>query len=155
MKVGLISDTHGLLRPELFELFRDVDVILHAGDIGMLDLVTELEAIVPVHAVHGNTDDFEVRSRYGEVAEVELEGVHITITHGHLLGSPTPRSLRTKFPNTQLIMYGHTHVPLIDQNATPLVVNPGAAGPARFNVKPTVAILHLPSLEIEQLQIKP
>jgi uncharacterized protein len=152
-KVGLISDTHGSLRPEVFELFRDVDVILHAGDIGNLDIITELETIAPVHAVHGNTDDFEVRGRYGEVVEVELEGVRITITHGHVLGSPTPRSLRAKFPDTQVIMYGHTHVPLVDPYVPPLVVNPGAAGPARFKLRPSVAILHLPSLEIEQLPI--
>lgn len=153
IRAGLISDTHGNLRPQVFDLFKGVDVILHAGDIGHLDIITELETIAPVHAVHGNTDDFEVRGQYGEVVEVELEGVHITIAHGHLLGSPTPRLLRIKFPNTQVILYGHTHVPLIDRHGTPLVVNPGAAGPARFNLKPSVAILHLPSLEIEQLPI--
>jgi uncharacterized protein len=153
MKVGLISDTHGKLRPEVFSVFEGVDVILHAGDIGSLDIITELETIAPVHAVHGNTDDSDVRDRYGEVAEVKLEGVTITIAHGHLLGSPTPRSLRSKFPNTDVIIYGHTHVALIDRNATPLVINPGAAGPARFNLRPSVAVLDLPSLEVAQVSI--
>jgi putative phosphoesterase len=130
-----------------------VDVILHAGDIGDLHIITELETIAPVHAVHGNTDDFDIRDRFGEATVVELAGVHITIAHGHVLGSPAPRTLRNKFPGTQVIIYGHTHVPLIDRTATPLVVNPGAAGPARFNLKPSVAILDLPSLQIEQVEI--
>jgi uncharacterized protein len=153
MKIGLISDTHGKLRPEIFEVFEGVDVILHAGDIGELDIVTELETIAPVHAVHGNTDDMDIRERYGEVAEVTLEGVSITVTHGHLLGSPTPRSLRMQFPKTNVIIYGHTHVPLIDRHATPLVINPGAAGPARFNLRPSVAVLELPSLEVSQIPV--
>jgi uncharacterized protein len=153
MKVGLISDTHGKLRAQVLEVFEGVEVILHAGDIGSLDIIAELETIAPVHAVHGNTDGFDVRDRYGEVVTLDLAGVSVTITHGHLLGSPTPKSLRAKFPNTQVIMYGHTHVPLIDRNAAPLVVNPGAAGPARFNLKPSVAILNLPSLEIDEIPL--
>lgn len=130
-----------------------MDVILHAGDIGNLDIITELEAIAPVHAVHGNTDDFDIRDRFDEVAVVELAGVQITIAHGHTLGAPTPRSLRGAFPSTQVVVYGHTHVPLIDRASRPLIVNPGAAGPARFNLKPSVAILELPSLQIEQIDI--
>ena len=63
MRLGIISDTHGLLRPEVFDIFAEVDHILHAGDVGPLDILTELEALAPVSAVYGNTDDMEVRSR--------------------------------------------------------------------------------------------
>lgn len=146
-RVGLISDTHGTLRPEVFARFEDVDLILHAGDIGALDIITELEAIAPVHAVHGNTDSFDVSARFGDTVDIELAGKRVVVAHGHLLGSPTPARLRQAFPNADIIVYGHTHKPLQDAGP-PLVVNPGAAGPARFNLKPSVAILELPSLSI-------
>lgn len=147
MKVGLISDTHGKLRPEVFEVFSGVDVILHAGDIGGLDIITELEAIAPVHAVHGNTDDFAVRARHGESVDLELEGKRVVVAHGHLFGAPTPERLREAFAGADVIVYGHTHKALLDQSSS-TVVNPGAAGPARFRLKPSVAIMDLPSLDI-------
>ena len=147
MKVGLISDTHGKLRPEVFEAFTNVDVILHAGDIGAPDIITALEAIAPVHAVHGNTDDFDVRAQYGESLDVELGGKRIVVVHGHLLGSPTPERLRSAFPQADVIVYGHTHKPMVNQVA-PMIVNPGAAGPARFKLKPSVAILEIPAMSV-------
>ena len=147
MKVGLISDTHGKLRPEVFEAFRAVDVILHAGDIGSLDIITELEAVAPVHAVHGNTDDFDVQARYGERVEVELDGKRVVVVHGHLFASPTPERLRNAFPHADVIVYGHTHKPMVNQ-IPPMIVNPGAAGPARFKLKPSVAILEIPAMSV-------
>ncbi|MGQ0814494.1 MAG: metallophosphoesterase family protein [Gemmatimonadota bacterium] len=151
-RIGLISDTHGKLRAQVFELFTDVDLILHAGDIGSADIITELQTIARVHAVHGNTDDFDIRARFHESAEVEFAGLHIVVTHGHLLGVPTPGALRQAFPNADVIVYGHTHKPLLDPGR-PLVVNPGAAGPARFNLEPSVAILDASSLEVEFLNL--
>ena len=145
--VGLISDTHGKLRPQVLEAFEGVSVILHAGDIGNLDIITELETIAPVYAVHGNTDDFDVRARFGESIERSIEGRRFVVAHGHLLGAPTPARLRAAFPDADVIVYGHTHNPLVDEGK-PLVVNPGAAGPARFNLKPSVAILDAQSLAI-------
>jgi uncharacterized protein len=147
MRIGLISDTHGKLRPEVFERLAGVDLILHAGDIGALDIITELEAIAPVHAVHGNTDDFDVRDRHGESVELVADGKRFAVTHGHLLGAPTPAALRNLFPNADVIVYGHTHKPLLDKAAS-LVVNPGAAGPARFRLAPSVAIIETASLAV-------
>lgn len=147
VRIGLISDTHGRLRPDVFERFAGVDLILHAGDIGAPDIITELETIAPVHAVHGNTDGFDIRARHGESVSIDIEGKRIVVVHGHLFGAPTPAILRKEFPEADLIMYGHTHKPLLEQGP-PLVVNPGAAGPARFNLKPSVAILELPSLSV-------
>lgn len=146
-RIGLISDTHGKLRSEVFEAFAGVDLILHAGDIGDLDIITELQAIAPVHAVHGNTDDSDVRARYGESLSLEMESKQIVVVHGHLFGSPTPAILRKEFPDAAVIVHGHTHKPLLDPGP-PLVVNPGAAGPARFKLKPSVAILEVPSLSV-------
>jgi len=143
MRIGLISDTHGQLRSAVFEHFEGVDLILHAGDVGSLDILVELEAIAPVHAVIGNTDGWELRSRLPEVATVSVAGRRILVTHGHLLAPLTPEKLRATYPDADIIVYGHTHRPLVDQATGALVVNPGAAGPARFRLKPSLAILTL------------
>jgi putative phosphoesterase len=134
MKVGILSDTHGLLRPELFEALDGVDQILHAGDIGSLDLLAELEALAPVTAVWGNTDGWDVRGRVPETAEVELGGVRVVVIHGHQLGSPTPAALAARYPAAGLVVFGHTHQPLIERVGGVLAVNPGSVGPRRFKL---------------------
>jgi uncharacterized protein len=144
MRLGVIADTHGLLRPEVFQAFAEVDHILHAGDIGPVDLLIELEALAPVTAVYGNTDHEEVRDRLPQVAAIELEGFDIVVTHGDQMGSPTPENLNAAFPDAQIIVYGHTHRPLltiIDVVVT--VMNPGGAGHRRFGLPPSVGILEL------------
>ncbi len=152
MKVGLISDTHGQLRAKVLAAFEGVDLILHAGDIGDLSIITELETLAPVHAVHGNTDDSEIAARYGESVELQLEGLNIAMTHGHLLGVPTVPLLRRMFPNADVIIYGHTHQQHVDRGE-PLVINPGAAGPARFKLKPAVTLLELPLLTVTEIPL--
>jgi uncharacterized protein len=144
MRLGVISDTHGLLRPEVFEAFAEVDHILHAGDIGRLELLTELEALAPVTAVYGNTDDFDVRERVPRVARLELDGFEIVLTHGDQLGSPTPEKLNAEFPDAQILIYGHTHRPLLTiVDVVVTVMNPGSAGRRRFKLPPSVGILEL------------
>lgn len=147
MRIGLISDTHGLLRPEVLEHFAGVERILHAGDIGSLELLTELEAVAPVIAVYGNTDGFDVRSEVGEEEFLNLGGRHLVLTHGHGLGSPDPAGLRAAHPDAEVVVYGHTHRPLVDRERRPLVINPGAAGHGRFGMSPSVAILTLDEAE--------
>jgi len=144
MRLGIISDTHGLLRPEVFEAFREVDHILHAGDIGSVELLEELGAIAPVTAVYGNTDGFDLRSRVPAVVETQIEGLDFVLTHGDQLGSPTPEGLVAAYPSAEVIIYGHTHKPLltvIDRVVT--VMNPGGAGQRRFNLPPSVGIMEL------------
>jgi len=144
MRLGVISDTHGLLRPEVFHAFSQVDQILHAGDLGSLDILAELEAIAPVTAVYGNTDEADVRRRLPQVATVELEGFDIVVTHGDQLGSPTPEGLNAAFPEAQILVYGHTHRPLLTVvDLVVTVMNPGSAGPRRFRLAPSVGILEL------------
>lgn len=143
MRIGLISDTHGRLRSEVFDHFRDVQRILHAGDVGPPDLLVELEAVAPVTAVFGNTDGFPLRSQVPEQAELEMDGQTVVLVHGHQLGSPRPDSLREAHPGADVIIYGHTHRPLVEDREGVMVVNPGAAGAARFGIRPSVAILEL------------
>jgi uncharacterized protein len=144
MRLGVISDTHGLLRPQVFDAFAAVDHILHAGDVGSLDLLEELRALAPVTAVYGNTDGAELRSRLPSVATVQLDGFDIVVTHGDQLGSPTPEALNAAFPDAQIIVYGHTHRPLLTLvDVVVTVMNPGGAGVRRFNLPPSVGILEL------------
>jgi putative phosphoesterase len=144
VRLGVIADTHGLLRPEVFETFRDVDYILHAGDVGPPDLLTELEAIAPVTAVYGNTDGRELRDRLPQVASIELDGFQIIVTHGDQLGTPNPEKMHAAFPDAEILIFGHTHRPiltLVDVVVT--VMNPGGAGPRRFDLPASVGILEL------------
>jgi putative phosphoesterase len=144
MRLGVIADTHGLLRPEVFQAFEQVDHIVHAGDLGPLDLLTELEALAPVTAVYGNTDEEVVRRRLPQVATVQLEGFDVVVTHGDQLGSPTPEGLNAAFPEAQIIIYGHTHRPLLTLvDVVVTVMNPGGAGHRRFGLPPSVGILEL------------
>lgn len=139
MRIGLISDTHSLVRPEVFEALAGVELILHAGDVGGAQVLVELRAIAPVHAVYGNTDapgDPQLAPR----VDIVLDGVRVHMSHGHELGSPTPAGLLERY-DADVIVYGHTHKPLIERHASRLVVNPGAAGPRRFNLQPSVALL--------------
>ncbi len=154
MRIGLISDTHGRLRNEVFELFEGVELILHAGDVGSPDLLVELETIAPVTAVYGNTDGFALRARTRDVAVLELEGHRVVVLHGDQLGSPTPEALRRSQPEARVIVYGHTHRPLVDESDGILVVNPGSAGAARFGIPPSVGILTLDeSARVELLEL--
>jgi uncharacterized protein len=144
MRLGVISDTHGLLRPQVFDAFADVDHILHAGDVGPATILTELEALAPVTAVYGNTDRDELRERLPQVASFELEGFDIVVTHGDQLGTPTPEKLNAAFPDAQIIIYGHTHRPLLTiVDVVVTVMNPGGAGHRRFGLPPSVGILEL------------
>ncbi len=144
MRLGVISDTHGLLRPEVLDVFREVDHIFHAGDIGSLALLAELEALAPVTAVYGNTDDWDVRAAMPRVARVQLDGFEIVLTHGDQFGSPTPDALYAAFPDAEIILFGHTHKPLLTLvDLVVTVMNPGAAGQRRFDILPSVGILEL------------
>jgi putative phosphoesterase len=144
VRLGVISDTHGLLRVEVLEVFEGVDHILHCGDVGTWDVLVDLQALAPVTAVYGNVDDLEIRAKLPQVAEVELDGFRIVVTHGDLLGSPTPAALHARFPSAEIIVYGHTHKPLLELvDRTVTVMNPGGAGAPRFGLLPSVGILEL------------
>lgn len=140
MKVGIVSDTHGLLRPELFTALAGVEHVLHAGDLGPADLLAELEAIAPVTAVWGNTDGWDLRHRVPEVARVELAGVRVVVVHGMQVGSPTPRKVVDASPDADLVVFGHSHRPVVERVGDVLAVNPGSAGPRRFRDPVTVAL---------------
>ena len=138
-RIGLISDTHGQVRPQVHDALAGVELILHAGDVGGDEILDELALIAPVHAVFGNTDA-PGRPRLRDSIEMELGGAHIHVSHGHELGSPTPERLAARY-DADVIVYGHTHQQLVTRLGDQLIVNPGAAGPRRFRLEPSVAVL--------------
>lgn len=139
--IGLIADTHGFVRPHVHEALSGVELILHAGDVGGRDVLRELRLIAPVLAVYGNTDvpgDPELAPEH----IADFDGITVHVRHGHELGSPTPAALLARYPQDVLV-YGHTHRPIVVRAEGRLVVNPGAAGPARFDFRPSVGLLRI------------
>jgi putative phosphoesterase len=140
MLAGLISDTHGLMRAEALAALHGVELILHAGDVGGLSVLRELGGIAPVQAVYGNVDDplFGLPQRLA----LTLGGLKVHVSHGHEVGSPTPEKLARAY-TADVIVFGHTHKPLIQTVGSTLVINPGAAGPRRFSLQPSIALLKI------------
>jgi putative phosphoesterase len=137
--IGLISDTHGMVRTSVHDALAGVELIQHAGDVGGDLVLDELETIAPVEAVYGNTDA-SVDPRLRAAIDRTIGGVSIHVSHGHELGSPTPEKLLERYPS-DVIVYGHTHQQLVARADGRLVVNPGAAGARRFRREPSVARL--------------
>lgn len=150
---GLISDTHGLLRPGVHEALSGVALILHAGDVGGSGILDELRLIAPVRAVFGNTDPAGDPELADEIL-MNVEGVSVHVSHGHEVGSPTPERLADRY-DADVVVYGHTHRPLVTKLGGRLFVNPGAAGPRRFNLVPSVARLTISggNAEVEIVEI--
>jgi len=118
-----------------------VELILHAGDVGGDDVLDELKLIAPVLAVYGNTD-MPGDPRLAAAIDQTFDDVPVHVSHGHEVGSPTPEKLLARYP-AQVIVYGHTHRQLVSHAEGRVVVNPGAAGARRFNLKPSIGLLRL------------
>jgi putative phosphoesterase len=145
--IGLISDTHGLLRAGVHQALAGVELILHAGDVGGHEIIDELKLIAPVKAVHGNVDPDDDPSLPPAVT-LEVGGLMIHMSHGNELGSPTPQKLFAVYA-ADVIVYGHTHRALVQRSGLRLTVNPGGAGPLRFGLPPSVAVLTIVEGEAE------
>jgi len=144
-RIGLISDTHGLLRASVHDALAGVEMILHAGDVGGDDILIELATIAPVHAVSGNTD---LPGQYDPEFTVTVGGRDIHVSHGHEVGSPTPEKLAARYPQDVLV-YGHTHQQLVTHIGERVIVNPGAAGPRRFRLKASVGVLTIAGNDVD------
>ena len=137
--IGLISDTHGMVRADVHRALAGVELILHAGDVGGNEVLDELALIAPVFAVYGNTD-YPGDPRLTASIDRAIGDVGIHVSHGHEVGSPTPEKLLERYA-ADVIVYGHTHKQLVARAGERLVVNPGAAGARRFKLEPSVARL--------------
>jgi putative phosphoesterase len=143
VRVGLIADTHGLFRPSIVRVFADVALIVHAGDVGAAAVLEQLSAMAPTEAVFGNVDDAR-NPALAPSRTIPIGGLTLHVSHGHEFGSPSPAKLLSAY-DADIIVFGHTHRAIVVSERRGgrriLVVNPGAAGPRRFDLRPSVAIL--------------
>ena len=156
IKVSILSDTHGYLDRRIAELVRGCDYAIHAGDIMGAHVLEQLHPRKAVIAVAGNndhpafwaSDEAEIVSALPKMTDLELPGGTVRIEHGHRLGGfPDHAQLRWDHAEVKLVVYGHTHKRIIDQQAEPWVVNPGAAGRERTKGGPSCLILHASETE--------
>jgi len=138
MKIGVIADTHGLLRPEVFSAFAGVEHILHAGDIGDPAILAALGQIAPVTAIRGNIDRTGTCAALPAEEYIALRQVNLYMLHDvHTL------SLDPGAAGLSAVLFGHSHKPLLERRKGVLFFNPGAAGPRRFSLPITVGLLNI------------
>jgi putative phosphoesterase len=147
--IGVISDTHGLLRPEAVEALRGSDHIIHAGDVGEPDILDDLRAIAPLTAIRGNIDKAPWARKLPETETVELAGVSIYVLHN--LGD---LDLKPEAAGFRVVISGHSHVPKQEMRNGVLYFNPGSAGPRRFKLPITVGKLLIADGEVSGEIIK-
>jgi putative phosphoesterase len=138
MLIGVVSDTHGLLRPEVAPALAGVEQILHLGDVGNDAILDELARIAPVHAVRGNIDRSGVPATLPEAEIVVFEDHYLYLLHD--LGALSLDPAAAKFA---AVLYGHSHQPRIEHHRSVLYFNPGSCGPRRFNLPVTIGLLEV------------
>jgi len=136
MKIGIVSDTHGLLRPEVAPALRGVERILHIGDVGKISILEELAKIAPVTAIRGNIDREGPCAKLPETEVVLAEGRYIYMLHDLKTLPLDPAA--AKFA---VVLHGHTHVPNFYTKKGVLYFNPGSCGPRRFELAVTIGLL--------------
>jgi len=134
MKIGVISDTHGLLRDEALAALQGVEHILHAGDVGDAAILDELRAIAPVTAIRGNVDTHGACALLPATEMVSLAGISFYLVH-----SVHDLDLNASAAGVRCVVSGHSHMPLIEERRGVMYLNPGSAGPRRFALPVTVA----------------
>ncbi len=148
MKIGLISDTHGLLRPEAAEALVGCEHILHAGDVGTPEVLDELRAIAPVTAIRGNVDTEPWAQALAETELAELAGCSFYLVH-----SEDWLDLDPKSAGIDVVLSGHSHSPAFSLRRGVYFINPGSAGPRRFSLPITLATLSLESGSITSFEL--
>ena len=144
MLVGIISDTHGLMRPEAITALHGADLIIHAGDVGKTEVIDQLNAIAPSHAVRGNVDTQSWARTLPDTRVVEAGGLRLFVLHirGGLAEDPVTAGYAA-------VIFGHSHTPSIETRNGVLWLNPGSAGPRRFRLPVTVARMRVSGQKIE------
>ena len=156
-RIGILSDTHGTIIPQVFDFFKDVDEIWHAGDLGNITVAEQLDAFKPFRAVHGNIDDYIVRLQYPEDLFFQVEDVHVYMTHiGGYPGHYMPEVkiiLEKKKPD--LFVCGHSHIlkVIYDKKLNLLHLNPGAAGNSGFQKKTTMIRFAIDGTQFKDMEI--
>jgi len=154
-RIGVIADTHGLLRPEAVAFLQGCSHIIHAGDIGEPQVLDELGSLAPVTAVRGNNDAGEWAQRLRERETIRVAGVNIHVIHD--VGEMPLDAMR---PFVQVVVSGHSHKPAITQREDTLFLNPGSAGPRRFKLPVSIGELIVRddgsvTARIQELSVRP
>jgi len=144
VKLGVISDTHRLIRPEALTALEGSEQIIHAGDVGIAEVLAALERIAPVHAIRGNIDTDVWAQQLPEQREVQIEKIRVWVLHDlHQLDfDPAAKGFHA-------VISGHSHRPAIERRGSVLYLNPGSAGPRRFRLPVTIARCEVHGDEIE------
>jgi putative phosphoesterase len=147
--VGIISDTHGLMRPEAITALNGSDLIIHAGDVGKPEVIDQLNAIAPTHAVRGNVDTQSWARTLPDARVVEAGGLHLFVLHvrAELVEDPV-------IAGYAAVIFGHSHTPSIETRSGVLWLNPGSAGPRRFRLPVSVARMRVSGRKIEPVIVE-
>jgi putative phosphoesterase len=137
LQVGIISDTHGLLRPRALTALEGCGLILHAGDVGRPEIIEQLREVAPVEIVRGNVDHGDWARNLPKTIRLSLESVELFMHHGHV-----SRAERA-FKNAKVVVQGHSHRPAIKEKNGVLRINPGSAGPRRFSLPVTLVRMQI------------
>jgi putative phosphoesterase len=143
LRLGVISDTHGLLRPEALAALQGSDAIVHAGDVGKSEILDALATLAPVSAVRGNNDHGAWADALPESARVEIGGTTIFVVHDLATLAFDPRAA-----GIDVVVSGHSHRPKCERRGAMLYVNPGSAGPRRFRLPVTVGVLEITGRDV-------
>lgn len=156
-RIGLMSDTHGELDPRIYDYFKEVDEIWHAGDVGDLAVIEALEKFKPVRGVYGNIDDHLIRATWPKEQVFELEGVKVVMTH--IAGKPYKYKSEAyqliQFHQPQIFVCGHSHILLVqfDKNINSLWLNPGACGFKGFHQVKTLLRFNLKNGKATDMEV--
>jgi len=137
-EIGLISDTHGLLRPEAVRALAGVERIIHAGDVGPQEILDDLAAVAPVTVVRGNTDHGPAAAAWPFTQAIEAHGRLLYVVH-----DIQELDIDPKAAGVVAVIYGHSHKPAVEQRGDTLYINPGSAGSRRFSLPITIARLRI------------
>ena len=138
MRIGVISDTHGLLRPEALAALRGCERIIHAGDIGKPEVLDALRALAPLDAIRGNVDSGDWAASVPEHLDLEIGGLRIHVTHDVKAMGIDPIA-----PRVDVVIAGHSHQPKIEEVDAVIYLNPGSAGRRRFKLPVSLALLDI------------
>jgi hypothetical protein len=153
LRVGVISDTHIPSRapavpPRVFEVFEGIHLILHAGDVSVRAALDELATMAPVHAVAGNVDDPSLQAGLPAQLRLDLDGIPVGMIHDSGASTGRRERMRRRFPGCRVVVYGHSHLPVVEDREGLMLLNPGSACDPRRAKIPTVAILEIAGGEV-------
>ncbi len=156
-KIGLLSDTHGYLDPKIFDYFKDVDEIWHAGDVGNIEVIQQLESFKPTKGVYGNIDDVKLRTYWKEHEVFKCEDLKVLISH---IGGKPYKYRRQSYAQIKkhqpdIFVCGHSHICLVqyDKNINALWLNPGACGNKGFHKVKTILRFQIDGKQIKKMEV--